>query len=109
MKLTKDSLKKIIIEEIKRSLNENDYPEDDEWNPELHGDVAGYEPAAASRQIDGGKAIKRLDKLANAVLEAEDLFGETETAGLKQATKKFLEKMNKKYQLDYDLDWFDEY
>ena len=105
-------LKKLILKEIHSVLREqpeDDYSEDEEWDPELHGDVAGYDPEAASKQIDGGKAIKLLDKLGNAVLETEDLFDETETVELKQAAKKFIEKINKKYQLEYNLDWFDEY
>lgn len=97
-------LKKLILKEIHSVLREQ--PEDDYSDDE---DIAGYDPEAASRQIDGGKAIKLLDKLGNAVLETEDLFDETETVELKQAAKKFIEEINKKYQLDYNLDWFDEY
>jgi len=101
MKLTKEALKKMIIQEIKRSLNEN---EDDEHEYDDE-DVAGT--------IEHGPAFKALDKLGYAVITAEDVFGKTETDfgfsetdELKKAVQKFVEDMDKKHKLGYPIDWF---
>ena len=93
MKLTKEVLKKMIREEFERTQGEEDMEDED---------------LSGGSKIDGGKAIKALDKLGNVILELEYLFGEKDTLGIKAATKKFIQRINDNHQLEYNLDWFGE-
>jgi len=93
MKLTQTQLKRMIREEFERVQGESSME---------------HEDSSEGSNIDGGKAIKALDNLGNTVHELEDLFGEKDTLGIKAAIKKFIQRVNDKHQLEYNLDWFDE-